>query len=892
MTSLYYDKENYSNTLRIIVFSFLLDYSSSSHLVYTQTGISLSTTAPLLAGIDTISLSSAVPLTLNTKYAVLLSYGSIANTRQYMGALNVATSDSALVRVSNNLSLVSPCGYFPGYNGYSIGIRLNGNSLLDILLPTLATVGATLPNWITNATEIGQTFNSGSLSSLTSVGFFLAAGTSSANAINNVTLRIYNLEAFPNVVNVSFPFYQETSSPTSLPTSIPSSLPSSTPSSFPSSTPSSFPSSFPSNFPTSFPSSFPTSLPTVVGATLMPTPNPIPTSTPTSIPTSTPTSTPSGIPSTIPTSTPSGITSITPTLIPNIYFTPPNCGTLLMPIQFSTANIVCNQTTPPTLGNSNIVGAIVSITAYYTNGSKLIVKNLPTNNEIIFFIPFLNNISQNNVSCIWFTDSNQISEDGCRFISSQVINGSSGVTCSCNHLTSFSLIIYWYENGPSVIHRSISQYIYIIIASFIALIATIQIYRMFAHKLELKVIGYIHFAILFANIIMAVTYIIFPILEYYPKVLVFLLSVVNSLELICYIVLVYVWTFPFAMKKTKMIWKFKCSLEIGLFVMVLINSGIPLIMMVNLGEKVDIQLATAGSYLMGLFMLGICLSLIYRGMKLYVELSYAKQFSNSGKVRIFSLRTRIIFGTVVLGICIVMQAFSWVISVVPYAFNNFDSDSDGVGFNFIIPIFVTYATLLFLFSHGVDDVVTKSRTSSQTSRKSVTHHSGSGSEEQKARMTGSGRLSRSPSGMPERGSLNTGMCKSRSFANSQDFADLTHRPHTSSGEDYKFPPIEETKLLKKKLSPSLVDAPPPYDISTITDLNLHHTSIELSPISSSSSSSNVSINYSSSASINSCAADSSANFHVGTGTDSCTRISTTFTSVVSKSIENKEEVEG
>ncbi len=190
------------------MFMWLLGSSYATHEIYIQDSIILNMNTPLIAGIETFNLSTPVPLIPNHRYGIILESKSPGVIRNYMGATGLNSGECALVHASSNNSWVSPISNYVAYSGFDFFLRING--ALDLISLALSLQSVPLPTWADqNGTGFGQTFNSGSLTSLLTLGLQLAPNMNAGNILN-VTLKLYDLSNLPILENVAFLFYQET----------------------------------------------------------------------------------------------------------------------------------------------------------------------------------------------------------------------------------------------------------------------------------------------------------------------------------------------------------------------------------------------------------------------------------------------------------------------------------------------------------------------------------------------------------------------------------------------------------------------------------------------------------------------------------------------------------
>jgi len=680
----------------------------ASHLIYEELNVPLTLNAPILASLETITLAQPISVLSNHKYAIMFEFENASITRNYMGATGLNGNDCALVHTSSNVSWASPIGNYPTYSGFDFFLRIN--NALDVISLVLALQNVALPRWTDSyGTGFGQTFNSFSETSISSFGLLLASGATSANAVS-VKIQVYDLSSFPVFENIAFPFYAETNNPT---TNNPSSR------------------SPTSNNPTSLSptSNNPTSLnPTTNNPTTNNTTTNNPTTNnPTSLsPTSNNPTTNSPTTNYLTTNSPTShnlsLFSLSPSLPPSTststHFTPVNCEGISIPTIYVNMRVLCNCSSVQKLEfvtDEIVVGDIVHIVIFDNNtGTELIVKDLSIENEILLFIPFSSNTTPKNATCVWISETG-FETSGC-YQDPELIS-KEGIYCKTNHLTAFSLILRYYEKGPTIIRRTLSQYVCILLATCIAVIAGLQMTRVYQATKTITMVGTIHFAILCANIIIIVMFSIFPELQSSPAVFVFLSSIVTSIELSCYICLVYIWTAPFLMLQVKITWRLKWGLQIFLSLTMIVNNGIPLILITNPDTYTGIALARAGCYVMATLMLIVCCALGVRGLKLRAQLLDVESQNQNQLECLPILPTRILIGTTSLTMSMTTQAIFLILSVLPD--NNNSTDFLELGFG--IPVFVTYATLLFLFYAGITEAVLKA--TKRSSNLSLSHSS-------------------------------------------------------------------------------------------------------------------------------------------------------------------------
>ena len=704
--------------LTVMVTSLLLSNSYATDLIYTESSIPLTTNTPVLAVIEDINLASPLPIIANRKYAVIFEFENPNVTRKYRGVFGLNSNQCALVHSSSNNSWVSPISNYASYDTFDYFLRVNGN--LDVIDFLLANNEASLHDIDLNGTGFGQTFTSNN-ALLSSFSLYLAAGMSSSNSVN-VTMRVYDISDIPISENPSFLFNQETNNPTTSPTYYPSSIPTFQPSSLPTFQPSSLPTFQPINAPAIQPISSPTFQPTS-------SPTFQPTSSSTFQPTSSPTFQPTSSPTFQPTSSPIRISQTLQPTSSSAYFTPKECDSVKIPIQYINATVICNRSdvfTGIIMDDVVIVGDIVTITVVDLNGQEVKIKNLSSDHQIIFFVPlknegikYMNQFPEDNppnLTCVWFSNENQIETSGCELLPElghKNANGTLGRFCQTNHLTSFSLIIRYYETGSSVIHRTTSQYVFIVIFGILAVLATVQMMRALIASRVASMLVRIHFAIIVATLIMNLIYSIFPELKFFPALLILLTSFVTSIELLCYIYLVYIWTIPIFVKKIKIIKNVKLMSQLFLTLIVLINTGIPIIMIFNTNVKTNIVLAKVGSYVMSTFMIVICFGLAFcafrlRNQLLNVEIAPIQNCNQNRESVMFivhSLPSRILIGSIGVSTSMIIQSLFWVLSVIPNVFEKNSNGTDDLEVGFGIPAIITFGTLLVLFASGVHEAV-------------------------------------------------------------------------------------------------------------------------------------------------------------------------------------------
>jgi len=168
----------YSSLMRVLFLPIVV----SVHVLYQQT-VSLIQTTALLPEHETIPLNFPVAVIPNNRYAMTLEFHNASITRKYLGATLLNSAQCALVHVRYNSSFAIPVGGYPSLlNTFDFYLQVNAD--YQTMTTVLATTVVTSPIFIDpEATGFGQTFASGSQSSLNMITLYLAAGTTSTNAV-------------------------------------------------------------------------------------------------------------------------------------------------------------------------------------------------------------------------------------------------------------------------------------------------------------------------------------------------------------------------------------------------------------------------------------------------------------------------------------------------------------------------------------------------------------------------------------------------------------------------------------------------------------------------------------------------------------------------------------
>lgn len=453
------------------------------------------------------------------------------------------------------------------------------------------------------------------------------------------------------------------------------------------------------------------------------------TKSPTRFPTKTPTQAPTPQPTQAPTRQPTQ--APTPA-----FFNPPGCDSTFIPSDYQDSQVLCNQSnaTVPNVTDTKVISGVITITIVDKNGTKIVVKDLPKDKRIYFFIELTPAgqalLARNDpcepapeLSCAWLSGNDWL-VSGCELapeLGTKNANGKEGRFCACDHLTSFSLVLRPQTNAELC---SVTRYVMAGISGVIAVAALVQMARSYLALRACSMLVNIHLAVFSGSLLHMAISLLAPTLSTEPAILVFLSSIVTFIELGCYIYLVYVWL-GFTGNTINLIEKLKWPFRIFLLLTLLIAVGIP-IAMISSEQSTQLSLARVGSYLMCVITAILCFGLTFSGLKLRRQLVAVK--SNLLDKRC-SFPTRILLGSIGLGGSVLAQAIFWAASVDDSVISNNDV-ADGIDLGFNLSAFLTFITLLFMFFFGVNDATTRKskRTGTHGSRISRGSETGSRSE--------------------------------------------------------------------------------------------------------------------------------------------------------------------
>jgi hypothetical protein len=432
--------------------------------------------------------------------------------------------------------------------------------------------------------------------------------------------------------------------------------------------------------------------------------------------------------------------SYSPTISPNYnYFIPNNCEGVLVPSEYRNMSIVCEYSNFSSieLNNGIIVGINVTIII-----DDFLEEDLTSEEEgIISFVPYISFIPFSetgisllnagaNLSCVWFDLNQQPQTSGTYLISNsnldlelnsspslnivQELNLTPGRYCSSTHLGTVTLVIYQSNSGQP--NTEIFQYFGFIVSAILFIVATIFTIKGFHILKTFTTVLAIHLAVTIAALIMCIIYLIAEAIGSPPLAL--LISLVTSIEITCYISLIYIWAAPFGGDGLNISYTPSWTLVLSLIIIILINIGCTVITLFYTPSNIDLN--AVRDYCMAAIILILCCVLNCYGYRLRKKLLVVNIHSRTRSIvplgcgtifkrKLFHLPNKILIGSICLNISMIGHACYWVLLHV------FDC-TNRLELSFGAPALITYVTMLYLFHTGISEVTNNRPTKTSKSK--------------------------------------------------------------------------------------------------------------------------------------------------------------------------------
>ena len=267
------------------------------------------------------------------------------------------------------------------------------------------------------------------------------------------------------------------------------------------------------------------------------------------------------------------------------------------------------------------------------------------------------------------------------------------------------------QAAPDESSAKLLQHICATLSGVLAVIAFVQMARVCLAKQQWIFVAAVHCAIGVAGTLMLCAYALFP---HHRTANLFLNAGVTSIELWCYVSMVYVWTTPSALPRSTVVARLRCGLWVLLAITIVINCLLPIMNVVASTSAVaNTRIKKAGLYVMVVFATLVCLALGVRGWCLFKQLRVLAQARNTRhphrQHQQIAFSTRILAGSVCLSLSVLLQIALWAHSTTPGKFEEMLFTQTGyIGFGLGIPVFITFAAMIFLLAPAVGEASLKS----------------------------------------------------------------------------------------------------------------------------------------------------------------------------------------